>query len=64
LDRVTRGENLKMNNKCSICEREIKGMQHNWINSLVGIQDIVMICEECNLSVDEQLINLIEDFKK
>jgi hypothetical protein len=49
--------------KCSICKRNFKGKEYSWCNQLVGIQNLKCICQECDLSVSEQIINLIEEMK-
>ena len=48
---------------CSICKRKLGNKRFSWINGFVGIQDITPVCEECNKSVDEQICDLIDEFK-
>lgn len=47
---------------CSICKRKLGNMICSHYN-FIGVQDIIGICKECSMSVDEQILLLYEDFK-
>lgn len=50
--------------KCEICNREIEGTTHGWYNYCLDIEDYENICEECNLSVNEQIYEIYLEMKK
>lgn len=52
-----------MKNNCSVCKREIDKEIYSWHCNIVGIQDIKNICKECDMCVQNQIPQLIEEFK-
>lgn len=46
--------------KCNICNRVIKGIKYHW--GFYNLDGWVMMCEECNMSMDEQ-VDLVYDME-
>ena len=47
------------NKKCQLCKRKTEVISH-WINAHFGYRNLE-ICEECDLSVREQIFLLMQD---
>ena len=46
--------------KCTICKRRLGKKKYTWLTSFIGLKDICNICEECNLSVTNQIIEIMD----
>ena len=48
-------------NNCSICNRKLNKKISNWYLKLIGYENIINLCEECDLSLDSQIVDLLFD---
>ena len=54
------GEKI-MENKCDLCEREIGKKRFTWILLFYNLESLT-ICEECNMSINEQIYDNLDYF--
>jgi len=51
-------------NKCYLCGRKIIGIRYCWLLVFYNLENLVPLCQECNLSVDKQIIDNLDYFYK
>ena len=47
--------------RCSLCKRKINGIRYSWHNFALGISDLIRICSECDMSMQEQYFIIWEE---
>jgi hypothetical protein len=50
--------------RCQLCKRLIKGIEYTLILKMFNLENIGPTCEECHLSINEQVFENLNDFYK